>query len=421
MQNELIEILLGEFYQKLSILALTERDAQFAQAPNKIKIAIGMRRTGKSYFVYQTILNLLSEGVDKKTILYINFEDDRLLPLTQEKLAQLIDSFYAFYPENHDKKCYLFLDEIQNVADWALVIRRLHDTKNAEIYLTGSSAKLLSREIATSLRGRSLSVEIWPYSFPEFMNAKNIAIDKSIYDNKTRDLLNQIFNVYLSEGGFPEVVNYNFDARQQTLQEYLDIVIYRDIIERYNITKPALIKYMALSMVHNVAKPFSINKFYNDAKSQGYTIGKDILYDYAAHIEDAYLAFSVPLYDKSIRKVNTNPKKIYAIDSGLIRALTLDYENDFGRLFENLIYLDLRRRGCKIYYYLTKERFEVDFLIQTLRGEKKLIQVVWDYQDANTIEREERALNAAMKESKLRGQIITLKDYLRDGLPLDSF
>jgi hypothetical protein len=409
---------LGEFHDKLSLIKdnFILRDAQFPVAPNKIKVAIGMRRVGKSYFIYQEIFKLLKQ-VDKKRILYINFEDDRLLPLTLEKLANLVDAFYSRYPDNHENKCYLFFDEIQNVKNWPLVIRRLHDSKNAEIYLTGSSAKLLSKEIATNLRGRSLAIEIWPYSFDEFMTAKNIFIERNLYGNKTKDQLNQIFNSYLIDGGFPEVTHYNFDVRQQTLQEYLEIVIYRDIIERYNIKTPAIIKYMALSMIHNVAKPFSINKFYNDIKSQGYAIGKDILYEYANHIEDAYLTFSIPIFDKSIRKVNTNPKKIYAIDSGLIRSLTLDYENDFGRLFENLIYLDLRRRKCNIFYYLTKERYEVDFLIQTPSGEKKLFQVVWSHEDKSTLDREQRALESAIKETKIKGHLITLQSYLREGLP----
>ena len=177
-------------------------------------------------------------------------------------------------------------------------------------------------------------------------------------------------------------------------------------------------KYMILSMIHNVGKPFSVNKFYNDVKSQGYHIGKDILYDYADHIEDAYLAFSIPLYDKSLRKTQTNPKKLYAIDSGMIRALTLDFENDLGRLFENIIFLDLQRLGCKTNYYLTSERYEVDFLAQTPRGQKKLFQVAWDVQDPTTLAREQRALEAGKKELQIEGELITLDSYLREGIRL---
>ncbi len=419
--NELLmlQILLGEFQDKIQLLKdIVVRDAQFPVAPNKIKVAIGMRRAGKTYFLYQQILNMIADGVSKTAILYINFEDDRLLPLNEQKLAKLVDAFYSLYPENHDRKCYLFFDEIQNVENWPIVIRRLHDTKNAEIFLTGSSAKLLSKEIATSLRGRSLAIEIWPYSFSEFIKAKNVSIDRSLYDKKTQDKLKQVFQHYLSDGGFPEIISFDPDVKQRTLQEYLDVVIFRDIIERHKIKNPTLIKYMILSMIYNVAKPFTVNRFYNDIKSQGYQIGKDILYEYADHIEDAYLAFSVALYDKSIRKTHTNPKKLYAIDPGMVRALTLDYEGDLGRLFENIVYLDLKRLGCKVNYYLTKERYAVDFIAQMPRGHKKLFQVAWDMQAAKTIEREQRALEAAMKELKIDGEIVTLDSYLREGIKL---
>ncbi len=415
----LFQILLGEFHEKLNHLKdLVSRDVQFPKASNKIKVAIGMRRSGKTYFLYQQILKMLADDISKSAILYINFEDDRLFPLNEQKLAQLVDAFYAHHPENHDRKCYLFFDEIQNVENWPIVIRRLHDTKNAEIFLTGSSAKLLSKEIATSLRGRSLAVEIWPYSFSEFMRAKKVAIDRKLYGKKTQDKLKKLFHHYLSEGGFPEITAYDPDVRQKTLQEYLDVAIYRDIIERHEIKNPSPIKYMILSMVHNVGRPFAINKFYNDLKSQGYQIGKDILYEYADHLEDAYLAFAIASYDKSPRKSQTKPKKLYAIDPGMVRALTLDYEGDLGRLFENVVYLDLQRLGCKISYYTTAEGYEVDFLVQTRRGHKKLFQVAWDVQDAETLERETRALKAGMKELKIDGELITLDSYLQKGIAI---
>ena len=421
--NELLilQVLLGEFYDKLSHLREREmvvRDLHFPDAPHKIKVAIGMRRAGKTYLLYQQMIKLINDGVSKTAILYINFEDDRLLPLNEEKLAKLVDSFYSLYPENHDRKCYLFFDEIQNVNNWPIVIRRLHDTKNAEFFLTGSSAKLLSKEIATSLRGRSLAIEVWPYSFNEFIKAKKVTVDRSLYDKKTQDRLMQMFHGYLSEGGFPEIISYDPDIKQRTLQEYLDVALYRDMIERHNIKVPTLIKYMILSMIQNVSKPFTVNKFYNDLKSQGYKIGKDLLYEYVDYMEDAFLAFSVAVYDKSVRKAQTNPKKLYAIDPGLVRAVTLDYESDLGRLFENIVFLDLKRLGCSINYYLTAERYEIDFLVQTSRGHKKFFQVAWDTQDLQTLEREERALQAGMKELGIGGEIITLDSYLREGIKL---
>ena len=416
-----LQILIEEFQATITrVKTLIPRAAKFPNAPNKIKVAIGMRRSGKTYFIYQSILEKLNQGIPISRILYLNFEDDRLLPIDMHKLAQILDAFYTHFPENHEHQCFFYLDEIQNIEGFETVIRRFFDTKNVDIYLTGSSAKLLSKEIATTLRGRSIATEIWPYSFDEYITAENISINRSLYGNKTRDQLNQLFQQYLYQGGFPEVIKYSTDIRQQTLQDYIEIVLYRDIVERYEISNPSVIKYMILSMIHNVAKPFSLNKFYNDLRSQGYKSSKDALYEYASYIEDAYLLFSVPIYAKSIRKVNTNPKKIYAIDTGLITATTLSYNNNLGNLFENLIYLELRRLGCQIHYYLTKERYEVDFLIQTRQGKKYLIQVTWNLDSPETIERETRALECAKNELGIDGVIITLESYLEHGVGIND-
>ncbi|MBX9923023.1 MAG: DUF4143 domain-containing protein [Rhabdochlamydiaceae bacterium] len=200
------------------------------------------------------------------------------------------------------------------------------------------------------------------------------------------------------------------------MQEYLDVVIYRDIIERYAIKNPSVIKYMIRSMIHNSGKLFSVNKFYQDVKSQGYQVGKDSLYEYAEHLEDAYLVFFMEVYDSSIRRVQSNSKKIYSIAPGMIRALTLEYEKDLGRVFENIVYLDLRRLGHEVHYYLTSERYEVDFLVKSSSGKKKLFQVVWEVFDEKTLEREERALYAAMKELQIEGELVTLDSYLRKGI-----
>lgn len=413
----LLETLISEFQSKINRLSdMIDRNISFPRVAHKIKVSVGMRRTGKTYSIYQEVKNLLAAGVASSRILYINFEDDRLLPLTQAKLAALIEGFYSLYPENHEEDCFLFLDEIQNVPDWPIVIRRVNDSKRVEIYLTGSSAKMLSSEIATSLRGRSLSTEIWPLSFNEFLAARHVYVDTKLFGKKTQDILTQQFKLYLNYGGFPETVNYEPDIRLQTLQEYVDVAIYRDIIERHEVRQPTLIKYMISFMLSNISRPFSINRFYNDVKTQGYKIGKEALYDYVGYIEDAYLAFTVSLYDKSIRRVQTNPKKLFAIDPGLAQVFALYRESDVGKLFENVVYLDLRRKNCNVHYYLTKDRYEIDFLAESPRGKKKFIQVCWDLNDPETKAREYRALEAGQKELGIEGEVLTLANYLRHGV-----
>ena len=411
MQN-LLPTLREEFRQKIeSFEGGVAREVDFPDVPNKIMVSIGMRRVGKTFFVLQKIKALLPE-VPLSRILYINFEDDRLFPMPQQKFAELLDAFYSLYPENHGQLCYLFLDEIQNVEQWYRVVRRFFDTKKVKIYLTGSSAKLLSKEIATSLRGRSLATEMWPFSFREFLQAKNITYPKAPFGKPSLDKLMANLRDYIEHGGFPEVTPLAAVEHGQVLQDYVSVVIFRDIIERYGVTNISLIRYLVNTLLKNVGRSFSINKLFNDLKSQAIPVSKTTLHDYLEHIEDAYLAFTLPLYSESLRKVQTNPKKIYAVDTGLARSYMMGRMQNIGRYFENLVYLDLRRRGHQVHYYLTKTRREVDFFTRSPQGDWHLYQVCWDMSDPKTYERESVALQEAENELGVKGTIITPETYL---------
>lgn len=411
----ILEVLIEEFIESLpDTLNGVPRSAKFSDLSEFIDVAIGVRRCGKSYFIHQKIREIQAEGVSLEQILYINFEDDRLHPMNQKQLGILIDEFYTLYPENHKRLCYLFLDEIQNVEDWPLVVRRYFDSKNVRIYLTGSSAKLLSKEIASSLRGRSIATEIWPYSFEEYRLAHDIPTPHAPIGKGKLDMLQKHLLDYLIRGGFPAVQSLHESDRRTILQGYVDTVVLRDIVERHNIQNPSLIKYLIKGLLKNIAAPFSINKFYNDIKSQGYPAGKDTLYRYMDYIEDAFLAFTVPIFDPSERRGQTAPKKIYAVDNGLVWASSFDINSKWSDLFENHIYLDLRRQGKKIFHYKTSEGYEVDFVVQNLDGSFELIQVAWDINDPETLEREERALRSAEKELGISGKILDLSQYLRD-------
>lgn len=414
-QKEILATLMEEAFDIIaSVVDSVPRQTQFASAQNIIKVAVGMRRSGKTYFLYQTINQLLQEGIDQEQILFINFEDDRLLPMTAKEMGKLIDAFYSLYPENHRRKCYIFLDEVQNVVDWHRVVRRLDDSKNVQLYLTGSSAKLLSKEIDTSLRGRSLSTEIWPYSFSEYLKAHHIKIPSKPFGKKSIDVMTAHLKNYFNTGGFPAIQNLSTSEWRDTLQGYVDTVILRDIVERHNVSNVALLKYLTKSLLTNAACPFSVNKFHNDIKSQGYKVGKDTLYNYMDYLEDAYLTFSVPLYSESARERQTIPKKIYAIDNGLINASALVIKDIYNKFLENQIYLDLRRKGNDVYFYNTKSGYEVDFVSISKDGKSEIIQVTWDMSDPETKKREMRALKQAQEELEMPGKIITLKDYLND-------
>jgi predicted AAA+ superfamily ATPase len=417
MNSRLFHELREEFIQEIQIFENgIPREAQFSSIPNKIKVAIGMRRTGKTFFLLQKIRELQNEGIPLSRIFFMSFEDDRLLPITQESLREFIDEFYSLFPENHHEICYFFLDEIQNVESWPLLVRRIFDKKQAQIYLTGSSAKLLSKEIATSLRGRSIATEIWPFSFNEYLQARDLKVQSQIKGKSYQDKLLQYLKDYLIHGGFPEAINLETSDRNVLLQDYVNVVIFRDIVERHGITNITLVKYLIKTLLKNTGGSFAANKLFNDLKSQGFSVSKSTIYDYLGYIEDAYLAFTVPLYSESMRKVHSNPRKIYAIDTGVVNAYTLSLSNNFGHLFENLVYLDLRRRGHDVYYYLTKERYEIDFLSRDKTGKMYLLQVVWDIKDAETLAREQRALKCAEEELKIKGEIITPAVWLEKGV-----
>lgn len=413
----LLETLLEESFETLAHARNAfRRRYEFPKSEAVIKVAIGMRRSGKTYFLYQTINDLLTQGVSPEQILLINLEDDRLLPMDAKTLGKLLDAFYTLYPQNHHRVCYLFLDEIQNVENWHLVVRRYFDTKQVQIYLTGSSAKLLSKEINTNLRGRSLAVEISPYDFREFLSTHQVVLKQQTFGQISFDILHQHLLNYFVIGGFPAVQKMPQNEWRETLQGYVDTVILRDIVERHNITNIALLKYLVNTLIKNAAAPFSVNKFWNDTKSQGYKVGKDTVHQYLEYIQDAFLIFAVPHYGDSLRAKQNKPKKMYVIDNGLIQANTLGLNKTYGKLLENLVYLDLRRQGKSIYFYNTKGGAEVDFVTVDPEGKRELIQVCWDTSDAKTLEREQHALTQAEKELKLSGKIITVRDYLASSL-----
>lgn len=410
MASDLIRTIIGDFWDK-PLPLLVPRYATFPSIPGKVQVAMGMRRVGKTYFLYQQVGELLKQNVSRERILFLNLEDDRILPLNAKGLGELIDTFYSLYPNNHERECYLFLDEIQNVDDWPIVVRRLLDTKNVKIFLSGSSAKLLSKEISTHLRGRSLSVEIWPYSFLEYLTAKNLKFKKNILGSKQKDQFNYILENYLFTGGFPEVISLASEDRLRILRDYINVVVQRDIIERYEVSNIMLLKEFIKFLIAQSGNKVSINKCFNDFKSRGLKLSKNTLNEYLGYIHDSYLCFPVPLFTHSIRRQNTNPRKMYAIDTGLIFTKIFLKDKNFGSLFENLIFLDLKRKGNDIYYYITQSGFEIDFVVVDLKGKSSLYQVCWDTSDPKTFDREKRALLEAQKELGVKGQIITKENY----------
>jgi len=409
--NTLFEQIIVDFHER-RLPDLTRRSVDMPALPGKIDAIIGMRRTGKTWFLFQVMQQYLDKGIAKEAMLYINFDDERLFPLTAQDFGGISDAYYRLYPHMREERCYLFFDEIQNVDGWEHYLRRLVDTEDVQIAVTGSSAKLLSYEIATSLRGRAISTEVFPFSFNEVLQHEGIISEYPVRPGaKQRALLENRLHHYLLQGGFPEVQSLSEEYRTRILQEYVDVVILRDVVERYQIGNLLPLRSLIRHLLASPASLFSINKFHNTLQSQGIACGKNRLHEYFEHLTDSFLIYPVYIHSRSVRAKQVNPRKVYAIDTGLARAFQHQPQPDWGRLLENLVFMALRRRYLTIEYYRTIKGHEVNFIVTHHDGMQSLYQVTWNMNDVSTRKREIRALVEAMDEAAIAtATIITLQD-----------
>ncbi len=399
MKKEIFKLLIKDFVEK-DISHVKEREISIPLDVDRVVSLVGARRSGKTFILF-ILARRLRKQMPRENVIYVNFEDDRLFPLKLRDVDQLVQAYYELYPKKKDEKVYFLLDEIQNVPHWERFVRRLHDTENCRIYITGSSSRLLGREIATALRGRTVSYEVFPLSFKEFLAFKGVKYEP--YSSRSQAEVKHLFYDYLLRGGFPEVVDYNGDLLLRTLKEYLDLVIYKNMVERHRITNLFVVRYLMNHLVRNLSNLMSPGKLYNDLKSQGLKISKNTVYEYMGFMEEAFLLFLVPLWTSSIRREWRNPKKVYVVDHGLKRVL--DTQEDRGRVYENMAFLELRRRNPRITYF--KERQEVDFYLE---GEGLLINVCYDYSSPRTREREIKGLAEAMAAPKLNSSYLLTAD-----------
>lgn len=338
---------------------------------NKVISLVGSRRSGKTFYFYQLINGLLNQGTPRDCILYINFEDDRLLPLKVDELNDLLEAYYELYPDNKNREKYFFFDEIQNVENWEIFVRRMVDKEKAKVYVTGSSSKLLSKEIATSLRGRTLTFYLFPLSFKEFLRFKNVHIDKDFAYSASRFKIKNLFQEYLDFGGFPEVV-LSEKIKQDILSNYFDMFIYRDLVERFSIRNTRLLKMLSKFLITNITSIFSINSYYKSLKQET-KVGKETIIEYLSYLSDVNLIHPVPIFSYSLKVQQVNPSKIYCIDTGLRNAVALRFSADEGKLAENVAFIELKRRGYEIYYW--KNTKEIDFVIKDKNNKLTAINV----------------------------------------------
>jgi len=380
---------------------LTHRDTRVPRVPGKAVAVIGPRRAGKTTFLWQVLSERLAAKTPREQLLYFNFEDERLAGMTADELGLIVEEYYRLYPEIRDQQRALFLlDEIQAVAGWDTFARRLLDTEQVELFVSGSSARLLSREVATSMRGRAMEALVLPFSFREFLRHLGLepqqGVDRltkarrSTLDNQVRD--------YLSVGGFPEAQGIEQRDRFELLRGYVDTAMLRDVIERHAVSHPLALRWMVRQLLGNAGGSFSINRLHGDLRSQGISVAKDTLHNYLSHLEDAFLVRTVPVATDSLRRRMVNPRKSYPIDPGLIPVFDRSGKANVGHALETAVALNLQRLGAEIAYVRTAENCEVDFLARYPDGNQQLIQVCTNLDAPETRARETRALLAAADE-----------------------
>lgn len=360
-----------------------------------ILVLTGARRSGKSYILYQLINHLL-EDIPSENILYVNFDDPELTGLAKEssKLAVLYDDYLRL--KNPKGAVYFFMDEIQSVAGWEKWVKSEYDREaKIKFIVTGSNSTLLSSELSTLLTGRHLQFEVFPFSFEEFLHARAHKIKtgniNDVYqkNHSRKGMLLHYIKEILEFGTFPEVVLSDQEFRSSLLKRYYKDIIYRDVAPRFEIRDIRALEDTAYYLVTNIS---NLASYAGVGKNAG--VNEKTAKEYFAYFEKAYLFFQVPLYACSVKSQVRNPKKIYCIDSGMRNAASFRFSEDIGRLAENLVFMDLRARGCDIYYW--KGKGEVDFAVFSERKVRQLIQVCWDLSDEKILVREKKSLIEAM-------------------------
>lgn len=366
-------------------LSLHERSLQLPLNKQRIVTVTGVRRCGKSSLLHLTINRLLASGVDKEQILYIGFDDERLANMDVSDFDEILQAYRLMYPDRPLSSVYMFFDEILIVKGWELFVLRVYKSYCKNVYVTGSTAQMLSGEMSSALRGWPDEYTEYPLSFKEFIAFKGIKANR--YTEEGAALMANMFNSYLLTGGFPQAVLANVETeRVKLLQAYFNTMLFRDMIEHYNISaSPSVVRYFLKRVFNNITKPSSVNNIYNDLKSQGLKLSKDSLYQWLDYACNIFLLHKVPKYSKSVIKQSTSLSKYYVADFALAKSVLLPQSEEKGKALENAVYMHLARHlneNEQIYYF--NEGAECDFVIANDEGVKELIQVCWELDEFNT-------------------------------------
>ena len=392
-----------------SLIALSQAELPFERIEREIDLPVqpeliitvpGVRRAGKSSLLMLAVNKLLTSGIKRERILWVNFDDERLDRMPTEELDEVLQAYREMYPDIELKDVYMFFDEIQNIDGWDLFVLRVFKSYCQHVYVTGSNAKLLSSEISTALRGWTLDYEMLPLSFREFCRFKGIDAHSYLESDKAKRYA--AMEEYIHGGGFPKVVlSTDKSMKLRLLQGYFNTMLFRDLAERHAIKNIEALRYFLKRVMQNLTKTTSINAIVNDMRSNGVSVSKDDLYNWADWAVEAYLFVRYPKYSRSLVKENQSLRKYYVIDTGMRQAVLMPQSEDKGKLLENIVALELfRRRGADRKMFYWQDGRECDFVVQREEHVEELIQVTWDIEDEDTRKREIDGIKEAAKGTK---------------------
>lgn len=400
--KDLLKTIIIDSQQRV-IPEVWERTLKIPTDSGKIITLAGVRRSGKTFHLFNLMNQLKTNGVPNERLLYFNFEDERL-HLSSKELDLILQAYQELFPNQKLSDCYFFFDEIQEVEGWEKFIGRIYASISQHVFITGSNAKLLSKEIATALRGRTITFEVYPLSFAEYIGVLSPGLNP--YSSVDKATIVNLFDRFMHQGGFPELVRQEGELKDKVLQEYFNVMVLRDLIERYQISNSSTLKYFCKRVIGSSGGEFSVNKIYNELKSQGYQVGKDTLYLYQSYVEAIYLNRFINKYSHSVVKAESSQKKCYVVDQGMGAALDYKLSQDKGRLLETTVALELLKQGKQIAYQ--QNGSECDFVVIEKGKVTTAIQVAADLADAKMKEREIKGLvQACLKFGLSSGTILT--------------
>lgn len=376
MTKDLIKLLISEYQTYVSQVELIPRNVELVDGLNYV--FVGLRHAGKSYLMFQRIAQLIKQGHKKEEILYFNFEDDRIDSLDVKDL----DLIKTCYEEMYDSRPIFFLDEIQLVDRWEKFARRLADQKY-QVYITGSNAKMLSSEIATTLGGRYMIHEVYPYSFQEYLNANGIDIDEKNAIFTFGKQIVKLANTYFQHGGLPETVGMK--EPRSWMSNLFSKIFFGDLVARYRIRNDYALRVMIRKMAESVKQPLSYNRIASIVSSTGKKLSTDAAIDYVEYMTETWLILPYEnLYGKLQDKESN--RKYYFTDNGLLHLFLVDANTS---LLENIVAMTLRRKYGDGSYFWNSKNAEVDFVVPE---EELAVQVSYSMADADTFKRETDAL-----------------------------